>query len=777
LTVPRAAGHRWLLLALAIFFFCSGLSALIYQVLWLRMLGWVFGVTIYAASAVWAAFMAGLAIGSYVAGVAGDRVRNPLRWFGATEILIGVTALATPNVLEALQSLYVRLYPSLPDGIAALTTARLIIAFAVLIVPTILMGATLPLVLKASTFRASSLAEQVGVLYGSNAAGAIVGTLAAGLYLIPELGIERTFFVAAGLNVLVGASAVALSTFVRRDVLASAPVESPVSDPGEQPIADRRGLELILVVFTLSGAVSLALEVVWFRVLTLFLRPTVYGFSVMLATILAGISLGSYLATPWLGRRIRWMTLVAALELAIGIAIVLSFRPLVYLNQLTSELAPSLSRIMPEYLVYPIAGSLLAIFPTALLMGMAFPIGLRLWASPGSHTAKRVGLFYSLNVAGAIVGSLAGGFLLLPRFGSETSLALLAAVSFFSGIALLVVARGPAVSRLAIGAVGAAIFGWAAWTSPDPFAQFMAQRYAGTGLVWKQEGVEATVVVHQLGSGANRRLLMTINGIHQAGTDFPTTFTHRRIGHMPMIVHPGARTALVIGLGGGATAGAVSVHEGVDVDIVELADGVVSAARQFGAINYDVLDRPNMHLRVDDGRNFMMLTPKRYDVITADITQPIFAGAGNLYSREYFELMRRVLKPGGVVMQWIPGTEAEYNLIARTFLSVFPETTAWADGTLFIGSIEPLRLRRQDFEWKRGLPGRAQGMQDARIETFDAFLESFQAGPDEIRALIGPGPLLTDDQPLAEYFLSLPRDRQPNLAALKGDVRRYVASE
>ena len=156
----------------------------------------------------------------------------------------------------------------------------------------------------------------------------------------------------------------------------------------------------------------------------------------------------------------------------------------------------------------------------------------------------------------------------------------------------------------------------------------MAQRYAGTGLVWKQEGVEATVVVHEFGAGANRRLLMTINGNHQAGTDFPTTFTHRRIGHMPMIVHPSARTALVIGLGGGATAGAVGVHEGVDVDVVELADGVVSAARQLSSINYDVLDRPNVHLRVDDGRNFMMLTPKRYDVITADITQPIYRRRG-----------------------------------------------------------------------------------------------------------------------------------------------------
>jgi spermidine synthase len=173
----------------------------------------------------------------------------------------------------------------------------------------------------------------------------------------------------------------------------------------------------------------------------------------------------------------------------------------------------------------------------------------------------------------------------------------------------------------------------------------------------------------------------------------------------------------------------------------------------------------------------MMLTTKRYDVITADITQPIFSGAGNLYSQEYFRLMRRVLKPGGLVMQWIPGTDAEYKLIARTFLSVFPEATAWAGGALFIGSVEPLRLRRQDFDWKLTVPGRARGLKDARIETFDALLETFAAGPDEIRAFVGPGPLLTDDRPLAEYFLSLPRGGEPDLAALKGDVRRYIASD
>jgi spermidine synthase len=182
-------------------------------------------------------------------------------------------------------------------------------------------------------------------------------------------------------------------------------------------------------------------------------------------------------------------------------------------------------------------------------------------------------------------------------------------------------------------------------------------------------------------------------------------------------------------------------------------------------------------MRVDDGRNYMMLTPRRYDVITADVIQPIFAGAGNIYSAEYFQLMKRVLKPGGVVLQWIPGTEAEYKLIARTFLSVFPETTAWGDGSLFLGSVEPLRLRRQDFDWKGGYRGRLQGRRDAQIESFDALLGVFAAGPDEIRAFVGPGPLLTDDRPLAEYFLSLPRNRPPDLASLKGDVRRFVMDE
>ena len=187
-------------------------------------------------------------------------------------------------------------------------------------------------------------------------------------------------------------------------------------------------------------------------------------------------------------------------------------------------------------------------------------------------------------------------------------------------------------------------------------------------------------------------------------------FEHRSIGHLPMLVHPDARDALVIGLGGGATAGAVALHDGVDVDVVELAGSVVRGAQQLdSSINYGLFSRPNVHLHVDDGRNFMLLTPRKYDVVTADAILPIYAGSGNLYSQEYFQLVRHVLKPGGMVLQWVAGTDAEYKTIARTFLSVFPQATAWRDGTLLIGTVEPIRLRRRDFEWKVQSPGRTQG--------------------------------------------------------------------
>ncbi len=752
-------------------FFGSGFSALVYQVLWTRVLGWMFGVTIYAASAVWASFMAGLAIGSLAAGRLGDRVDRPLRWFGATEILVGLTALGTPLLLTWMQRAYVALYPALPHSTEALALVRLAMAFALLIVPASLMGATLPLVVKSSVFEDHRLGHHLGMLYGSNTTGAIVGTLAAGLLLIPVYGIRATFFAAATVNVFVGAVAMLLSSQHAGKTVARA--FSRAAETG--PLRSDRRLNIVLIVFTVSGFVALAFEVVWFRVLTLFLRPTVYGFAVMLATILAGIALGSYLLTPFLDRPRRWIATLAVLECAVALTSALSFWPLAGLPTLSDRLTPTLSHVMPAYLVFPLSGSLIAIFPTALLMGAAFPIGLRVWA--GAHgdadAAARIGTFYSLNVAGAIAGSLVAGFVLLPLMGSRAAVAALSAVTLCSGGALLGVSELSRAARVVVGAIAAGAFAAIVFVSPDPFRQFIDYRFRGDRIVWREEGVEATVVVHE---SPSHDLSMTVNGNHQAGTDSVTAYIHRRIGHLPMAIHPDPRSALVIGLGGGATAGAVSVH-GASVDVVELAAPVVRAARLFATINYGVLDRPNVRIRVDDGRNYLMLTGKRYDVVTADVIHPIYAGSGNLYSVEYFRLIRNVLNPGGMVLQWTAGTDAEYKIIARTFLSVFPQTTVWADGSLLVGMIEPLELKREDFERKLRTAGGAEGLHDLNVESWDRLLAAYVAGPDELRAFVGDGPILTDDKPLVEYFLSLPRDRDVDTSSMRGDVHRYVVEQ
>jgi spermidine synthase len=772
----------WLLPALALLFFGSGICALVYQVLWLRLLGLTFGVTTYAASTVWASFMAGLAIGSILAGKVGDRVRSPLRWFGIAEMLIGATALATPLALAALQRVYVAVHPSLPDSLAFLTFVRFLIAFGVLIVPTALMGATLPLVVKSSVFQSGGLGSRIGLLYGTNTAGAIIGTLAAGLYLIPAFGIRGTFFLAATLNLIVGALAV-----VAAGALRSSGIDQPLTraaaaqDRGRTtPSLDSRTLRVVLIVFTLSGFTSLALEVIWFRVLTLFLRPTVYGFALMLATVLAGIAIGSYLVTPFLERRWRWVTILAMLQVALGAAAIRSFNTLAEFPTLAETLRPALARVMAEWLVYPLMGSLLAILPAALVMGLAFPIGLRLWTAGAAENvndatvAQRVGLFYSLNVGGSILGSLAAGFLLLPYLGSRTSLILMAAVTVASGLMLLSVSELRRTHRFVAGAAACLLFAAMTLRSHDPFDQFIAQRYPNQKVLWKEEGVEATVLIHE---AANGERSLSLNGNHQASTGGGMVGTHRSIGHLPMVLHPAAREVLVIGLGGGATAGAVSIHDGVRVDVVELAGAVAHGASFLDSVNSGVLSRSNVRLHIDDGRNYMLLTKQKYDVITADVILPIYAGSGNLYSREYFTLMRNTLKPGGLVLQWVAGTDAEYKAIARTFLSVFPQTTVWRDGTLLVGTLEPFKLKRSDFDWKLQVAGRAQGLKELGIETFEQLRGQYLAGPEDLRAFVGEGPILTDDRPLVEYFLSLPRDKAMDLTTLRGDASRIVSGD
>ena len=751
---------------LAAVFFLSGISGLMYQVIWLRLLAVVFGVTAYAASTVLAAFMAGLALGSLAAGRLADRVRHPLRWFGGVELAIGLSALATPWLLDAAQAVYSAVAVRLPESMAALTVARLICSAAVLLVPTALMGATLPLVVRSSLVTRGDLGPRVGLLYAVNAGGAITGAILAGFYLIGAIGLRRTFLVAATLNALV-----ALAAFWMARGPASVPATHADTASPDATVAavaapaDGLTGRLVLLFFAISGLASLALEVIWFRMLVLILPATTYAFTTMLATVLGGISAGSAIATRLLRGDRDWVRVLALVNVGTGLAVLGSLLVLTTTYQLGWKTSA------------PIQASVVAILPSSILMGLAFPIALRVWAGAGDpaggQVAQRIGLAYAVNMFGAIAGAILGGFVLLPVFGSRVSLGLAAALYVMSGVMLATRARQP--RRLVVPMTTAVVASVVlALLQQDLFVVTIGRRYPrGEQVLWREEGVQTTVAVHRAPGGMQ---VMYLDGLHQANDSFAMVQLHGQIGLFPLALHPNPRHVLVIGLGGGATAGAVSRHAGVEVDVVELSDSVVRGAARFAHVNNDVLRQPHVRLRVSDGRNHLALIDRTYDVITADIIQPQHAGAGLVYSKEYFELARAALADDGIMLQWIGHrSRVEYDLIMRTFLEVFPDATLWNGGTLMAGTKRPLTVSRAAFDRKRRDPQTAAALEAVGLGSYDALLGAFSGTADAMRAFVGPGPLLTDDQPRIEYHRSLGnRDVEADLSSFTGQGRERV---
>ena len=310
------------LAALLLLFFCSGACGLTYQVLWLRLLSLIFGVTVYAASTVLAAFMAGLALGSALAGPVLARVRRPLFVFGIAEVLIGVSALATPIALDAASSLYAALYPATGGSLPVLTAARLITCFVVLLVPTALMGMTLPVLSASSLVRRGAFGSHISALYAVNTAGAVSGAVLTGFFLIGAIGIHRSFLLGAAVNVLVGVSALILER--RSDDALETPTAHATSDSRARPPAAWASPSAIGAVILLSGLVSLALEIVWFRMLVQYLAATTYAFTTMLATVLTGIAVGGAIAASVLRRDRDWTAILAVVQLVTAVTVLAS---------------------------------------------------------------------------------------------------------------------------------------------------------------------------------------------------------------------------------------------------------------------------------------------------------------------------------------------------------------------------------------------------------------------------------------------------------------------
>jgi spermidine synthase len=785
--------------------FVSGATALVYEVVWGKWLANLLGNSGQAHAVVLATFLFGLALGAWVFGRRADRSPRPLRLYAVLEAGIAAYALAFPFVLDLLGAVYLRLGGGL--------FSRLLLAGLAVLPPTVLMGGTLLPVVRHLTAHVFGVRDALARLYAVNALGAAFGALAGGMVLVPALGLSRTTWLAAALNLTVAVAAWVLS---QRQAPAAAP-QTPAS--GGEPEYGPGAVKAARFGAALSGFASMALQVAWIRVLTLVLGASTYAFTLILTAFILGIGLGSLLL-PRVRQRDALRVFGAAqllLAVAVGAALLLYARLPYWMWQLSRAVAHTPENWpLFQALSFLLCAGLLLI-PTTLL-GASFPAVARVGAGQERALGERLGGVYLWNTAGAVTGALLCGLWLMPALTVAACVAAALGASVLAGAVALWAAPSLEGARLkALGAMAAsAAAAWLCFTQasdwprvlanagtfretgapPDSFEAFRARTLESDIELLRRDDTFATVVV-----GTNKvsnTTFLRLNGKVDASDDDDLS-TQILLGQLGPLLHPrGVKTALVIGLGSGVTVGSLLTH-GVDrVDVVEISPAVVVGAGHFTAANRAALEDRRVHVIVDDARTWLAQNKRKYDVIISEPSNPWVAGVAGLYTREFFRLAREHLAPGGLLVQWqhLYETDPELvRLVLRTLRDTFPHGTSWLGGLdlLMVAGVDevkpdPARLEELLKSWPVG-----SDLGRIRAHTVPALL-ALQVHSDEgQRELAGEGPVNTDDHNLLEFqaprafFLQRPkvdvRDERavpglsPRLALAKWKDERAVTPD
>ena len=701
-------------------FVFSGATGLIYEVLWARMLGLVFGATTLAISTVLAAFMGGLAVGSALAGKLAPRIKKPLSTYGWMEIGIAIYALLVPFLFRWIDHVYVLIWQQLQPGYFAFSFWRFLLSGLVLLVPTTMMGATLP-VLSAALVRSSGRdSNSVARLYACNLAGAILGTLAAGFVLLPALGVRTTIAVAATINVVVGVIAIVLQRRTQDTSVSEGSVE--VEDPSAK--VDNGAFWAFAALA--SGFVTISTQISWTRVLTMIIGSSTYAFSIVVALFLIGLA-GAAWFVARKDRSHNLRSIILIVEVLTAICLLLS---LFVLNKIPALLINLGLRFQTSswtgLLSLQILSATLLILVPALLMGMVMPLVL-VWA--GREQTKAVALVgrsYAINTIGAIAGAFITGFILIPKTSTRFTLLLAATLCLIvAGVAYrpAQTTRDPALKRsLAIGLTPVLALLLFIIAPPmnladlsigayDSLVRVLAQTREGANnqsdqgqgsheLLMYQEGPTATVSVRR----DQNTVSMAINGRTNASDSIYDMPTQVMLGQLPLLVAPKIDTGLIIGYATGITVGAMLQSPVQSVTCVELEPGTIAGSSFFNHINNRPLDDPRTNLIIDDARTFLRVTPNRYDMIVSEPSHPWVPGVANLFTQEFFELGRARLNDEGIWVQWVQiyqlSTESLRSVLA-TYHKVFPHVLVFRVGglnkgkdLLLIGSNRPLNLDR-----------------------------------------------------------------------------------
>ena len=668
--------------------FVSGFCALVYQIVWMRILVHVFGLSVHSTTTTVCAFMAGLGLGSYLAPRVLRRWRGtPWALYAAIEVGIGITSAAVPIMVEPIKWAYIA--AGSIESAALLTTIKFVLSVAVMLVPTTLMGLTLPVLVEACV-DSDHLAERtsiVGTLYGFNTAGAAMGCLLVGFVFLYLFGITLTVACMAGLNFAV--AAVAYLAYGRRPAPNRA-AHTPDVPIGSIPFQPGRA-KVLLFIYGLIGLLSLGYEIAWFRVLVFYLQSATYSFSILLATYLVGLALGSLafsrLVEPRLGASsaftvtIKWIAIgQVLLALMTSCTLVLSKAaiPVVWSALISLFGADSWAMISAQ----KIGIASIIVIPPTLIMGATFPMIVRLYKSFGSSDASSVAHLYAVNTAGAVVGSVVTGFVMFDVFGMQRTLSILSFASLCIGLGMLFFFGTTAVlSRRLRATVGALVAAWILILAfqPSKLVESLIEETRGVDIIFNQESAADITMV---GENDHGRELIYHDGRGTCSTWPIANYVARQLAYSSMVQNPGAVDVLIISMGCGNTASAFTAFPIERLDIVDLSPSVFDAARYFEFTNLGVMKDPRVRTFADDGRNYLLTTQQKYDIIQIELPSIHTAGVVNLYTREFYEIARKKLKPGGVLSQWLDvnqtGREVGYMLL-NTMREVFPNTTVWSN--------------------------------------------------------------------------------------------------
>jgi spermidine synthase len=785
-------------------FFVSGISGLIYEVIWTRLLGLVFGNTTFANSTVLTAYMAGLALGSYLSAKYVDKLKNALKSYAFLEIGIGIYCLVIPFIIKFLGEIYIPIQRAFELSFYPLSLIRFALCFIVLLIPTTLMGATLPIFSKFYVEQGKSFGHGVGRVYSVNTFGAFVGTVLSGFFMIAYLGVSNSVSIAVTGNIFAAITCLLIASKLYKPIAEPKKTKvnqakkikqienkiTPTNQYAKPPKRQKIILITLMVAFGISGFSAMVYEVAWARTLVMIIGSSTYAFTIMLATFLMGLAIGSFIFSLISKRKSANLIWFAAIELIIGLLAII----MLPLFQLTpSYFVDLFSHFVKNYMFFGLLVKsytilelikfavcfFMMIIPT-ILLGSLFPMVTQIVTRDHSELGKKVGTVYSVNTLGNILGSFMAGFILIPTIGIQHSIILAGIFNILAGCAVILVNQIPKLTYRAIISFSSVVLGficaiaipsWDEMTISSGAAVYapIYAKYsgverkssikgAGEKLLYYKEGTEATIAVVERKSGTT---VMTVDGKVDA-SDTGDMYTQLLLGHLPLLLSKEPKSALVIGLGSGVTLNAVAQHGVEKIDCVEIEPAVVEASKFFDKVNKNVLQDPRVNMVVNDGRNFLNFTNRKYDAIISEPSNLWLAGIANLFSKDFYQICKQNLNPNGYICQWSHiyyMSPQDVKIVINTFRSVFPHTTVWFStigDMLMIGSSNELNIDYLQLTKNYNIHNVNNDMQRLNIREPLAILSSYLLDEGAVAKFTSGAKINSDNRPILEF--SVPKN-------------------